>query len=116
MPLKDTVKIVCEDGIILEQKVQYDWKPQHCEACNCFGHSKVKCPKAPKTKQVYRVKEKQQELQVFGGEEDAVGTVVVHDGGVLNKAVHHGDSLTQNQFQVISDLKEMEDLGLINLG
>ncbi|KAK1326173.1 hypothetical protein QJS10_CPA01g02066 [Acorus calamus] len=33
-----------EDGIIKELKLEYEWKPSSCKACNTFGHSEAQCP------------------------------------------------------------------------
>lgn len=56
--LKYNITVLLEDGSIIVQKVVYDWKPLICEECSTFGHAKSQCPKVPKVKQVWRVKDK----------------------------------------------------------
>ncbi|XP_060211647.1 uncharacterized protein LOC132639194 [Lycium barbarum] len=50
-PLPDKVYFRNEKGNIIEQKVQYDWKPVLCKYCKKYGHSEVECrikkPRSP---------------------------------------------------------------------
>lgn len=42
--LPDTIKLCHEIGVIMEQKVESEWKPvQKCDRCKGFGHEKKQC-------------------------------------------------------------------------
>ncbi|XP_019244532.1 PREDICTED: uncharacterized protein LOC109224406 [Nicotiana attenuata] len=41
--LPDKVFFKNERGLLLEQKVQYDWKPTLCKACRKYGHDEQVC-------------------------------------------------------------------------
>lgn len=43
--LPDTIFFRNEKGNLVEQKVQYDWKPTLYKACKKYGHSEVDCRK-----------------------------------------------------------------------
>lgn len=72
-PLPETVKFVNEKGVVVNQMVEYDWKPVHCNNCKGFGHDTKKCNKVavgrtvkrwiPKTQQQPLLQQKQQPTQ-----------------------------------------------------
>lgn len=39
----EAVKFVNENGVILEQKICYEWKPTRCGKCQGFGHKDEEC-------------------------------------------------------------------------
>lgn len=43
--LPDTVMFRNEKGILVEQRVVYDWKPTLCNYCQKYGHSEEDCRK-----------------------------------------------------------------------
>lgn len=50
--LLDEIKFKNEKGKLVEQPVQYDWKPSICTFCNRYGHEESVCrikKKVPKT-------------------------------------------------------------------
>lgn len=113
-PLKDHVKIVCEEGKIMKQKVLYDWQPQRCDLCLCFGHTNSQCPKHPKIMQVWRVKEKKGEHATVEKDDAASIFVEKHNanfgGGVPVTTDIHAENLTKNQFQIIANMGVMDNL------
>ncbi|KAM3308578.1 hypothetical protein P3S67_010322 [Capsicum chacoense] len=52
--LPDVVHFKNEKGVLVEQKVQYDWKPTLCKFCQNYGHNEPDCRK--KKPQVENVK------------------------------------------------------------
>lgn len=42
-PLPDKVFFKNEKGALVEQRIQYDWKPVLCKHCQKYGHSKEEC-------------------------------------------------------------------------
>lgn len=114
LPLKDHVKIVCGEGKIMEQKVLYDWRPQRCDLCLCFGHTNSQCPKHPKIKQVWRIKKKKGEHATIEKDDATSGFVEKHNanfgGGVPVTIDIHARNLTKNQFQIITNMGDMDNL------
>lgn len=63
--LPDKVYFRNEKGNLVEQKLQYDWKPTLCEHCQKYGHSEEECRKKKAPVQVQHPKGK--EIQVDKG-------------------------------------------------
>nr|XP_016478301.1 PREDICTED: uncharacterized protein LOC107799673 [Nicotiana tabacum] len=71
-----------EKGVIVEQKVTYDWKPTVCKECNKYGHTRENC-RRNKEKEVKQVRE---------------NNVNKDEGNPSNRGVQTGN-LTQNEVQ-----------------
>ena len=123
----DMIQFKNENGVIVEQKVFYAWKPIKCVNCNGYGHMKDDCLRKYKQKKVWVAKNKGEghgtRTQVAGveaaAERGAVeqATQLVKDSslqqknmkgsgvGVATPMVKTGHvrviTLTKNQFEVL---------------
>lgn len=43
--LPDMIYFRNEKGLVIEQRVTYDWKPMICDVCHKYGHSTEVCRK-----------------------------------------------------------------------
>ena len=50
------VEFANEKGILIRQKVIYEWLPTKCDKCKMFGHMQEQCKKQEKKKKEWRVK------------------------------------------------------------
>ncbi|KAJ8437064.1 hypothetical protein Cgig2_025911 [Carnegiea gigantea] len=50
------IEFANEKGILLRQKVIYEWLPIKCDQCKMFGHTQEQCKKQEKQKKEWRVK------------------------------------------------------------
>ncbi|MCD7445788.1 hypothetical protein HAX54_000026, partial [Datura stramonium] len=57
--LPDVINFVNEKGNVMEQKVQYDWKPTLCSHCKKYGHGVEECRKV-KSKETVGMKQHEQ--------------------------------------------------------
>ncbi|MCE5167415.1 hypothetical protein HAX54_001074, partial [Datura stramonium] len=57
--LPDVINFVNEKGTVVEQKVQYDWKPTLCSHCKKYGHGVEECRKV-KSKETAGMKQMEQ--------------------------------------------------------
>ncbi|XP_019248818.1 PREDICTED: uncharacterized protein LOC109228098 [Nicotiana attenuata] len=48
-PLPDKVQFRNEKGALIEQRIQYDWKPVLCKQCHKYGHSEEDCRRKKQT-------------------------------------------------------------------
>lgn len=58
--MPDQIQFVNEKGIVVEQKVKYEWKPTQCNSCK--GHEEINCRKQ-KGKEIWVQKKTQGEGQ-----------------------------------------------------
>ncbi|XP_019227721.1 PREDICTED: uncharacterized protein LOC109209010 [Nicotiana attenuata] len=69
-PLPTSIPVMNDEGVMFEQAVEYDWKPEFCEKCLKAGHNCSRIPKEsdkqipqsrnrkpPPVKQIWRTKE-----------------------------------------------------------
>lgn len=48
-PLLEKVVFKNEKGVLVEQRIQYDWKPILCKHCQKYGHSEEECRRKKQT-------------------------------------------------------------------
>jgi len=60
MPLErqfpDYIEFANEKGVLIKQKVLYEWLPIKCDHCKIFGHTQEQCRKKEDQRKEWRVK------------------------------------------------------------
>ncbi|XP_019235438.1 PREDICTED: uncharacterized protein LOC109215785 [Nicotiana attenuata] len=99
--LPNVLVIEEEEGIYREQELEYEWKPDFCDACFQIGKHEVNCEKAPSEKQKYR--EEKQNRQAGMKQQKKMQWKV--------KATVEQGGTTKVQEKAIPQDKEMNDQG-----
>ena len=49
-PFVDTIEFINDFGVLVRQKVIFEWKPTKCNHCNLYGHEGSECRKKQGTR------------------------------------------------------------------
>lgn len=116
-PLSDEVEMVDENDVLINQKVEYEWRPIQCEECKMYGHDKLKCrkkKKAPPSKPVWQPTQNQQivamanqkDQQTQGTDEE--GFQIARRTASQQRVPNREEVMVQNQFaQLVNDENEV---------
>ncbi|KAL2934218.1 Histidinol-phosphate aminotransferase, partial [Bienertia sinuspersici] len=70
-----------EKGILIQQSIEYEWRPTYCATCKRYGHPTNKCNKQIKKQWQPKVVKTQQQLKVDSNQTKAVDTKQLNDEG-----------------------------------
>lgn len=94
--LSDRIWFKNEKGMLIEQRVLYDWKPTLCKHCKKYGHDEGECRKKKSTSQVEKEipgspKEKEvQEVNIQGREAGKETTTSMTEANMKTNITTHG--------------------------
>lgn len=57
-PFPDTIEFINDQGVLVRQKVIFEWKPTKCSHCHLFGHEVSECRKKQGIRKEWRVVQK----------------------------------------------------------